>query len=103
MVLSLSRIVGDDDDNNDDGCLQVWTLGPGTSTSGVLNYTSDSLIDNLTYTNTTFTAANTTAAAALEMESEAVNVTQVVPQIDSSVPQPVFTITEKAPTRAFSW
>ena len=27
----------------------------------------------------------------------------VVPQIDPSVPQPVFTITEKAPTRAFSW
>ena len=83
----------------------MWTLGPGTSTSGVLNYTSDSLIDNLTSTdtNTTFTAANTTAAAALEMESEAVNVTQVVPQIDPSVPQPVFTITEKAPTRAFSW
>ena len=75
--LSLSRIVGDDDDNNDDRCLyiQVWTLGPGTSTSGVLNYTSDSLIDNL---NTTFTAANTTAAAALELESEAVNVTQPV-------------------------
>ena len=75
--LSLSRIVGDDDDNNDDRCLhiQVWTLGPGTSTSGVLNYTSDSLIDNL---NTTFTAANTTAAAALELESEAVNVTQTV-------------------------
>ena len=81
----------------------MWTLGPGTSTSGVLNYTSDSLIDNLTYTNTTSTAANTTAAAALEMESEAVNVTQVVPQIDPSVPQPVFTITDKAPTRAFSW
>ena len=79
MVLSLSRIVcDDDDDNNDDGCLQVWTRGPGTSTSGVLNYTSDSLIDNLTYTNTTFTAANTTAAAALETESEAVNVTQAV-------------------------
>ena len=56
----------------------MWTLGPGTSTSGVLNYTSDSLIDNLTYTYTTFTAANTTAAAALEMESEAVNVTQAV-------------------------
>ena len=75
--LSLNRIVGDDDDNNDDRCLhiQVWTLGPGTSTSGVLNYTSDSLIDNL---NTTFTAANTTAAAALELESEAVNVTQTV-------------------------
>ena len=53
----------------------MWTLGPGTSTSGVLNYTSDSLIDNL---NTTFTAANTTAAAALELESEAVNVTQPV-------------------------
>ena len=53
----------------------MWTLGPGTSTSGVLNYTSDSLIDNL---NTTFTAANTTAAAALELESEAVNVTQTV-------------------------
>ena len=56
----------------------MWTLGPGTSTSGVLNYTSDSLIDNLTYTYTTFTAANTTTAAALEMESEAVNVTQAV-------------------------
>ena len=28
---------------------------------------------------------------------------QLVPQIDPSVPQPVFTITEKAPTRAFSW
>ena len=27
----------------------------------------------------------------------------LVPQIDPSVPQPVFTITEKAPTRAFSW
>ena len=27
----------------------------------------------------------------------------VVPQIDPSVPQPVFTITEKAPARAFSW
>ena len=26
----------------------------------------------------------------------------LVPQIDQSVPQPVFTITEKAPTRAFS-
>ena len=26
----------------------------------------------------------------------------LVPQIDPSVPQPVFTITEKAPTRAFS-
>ena len=26
-----------------------------------------------------------------------------MPQIDPSVPQPVFTITEKAPTRAFSW
>ena len=29
--------------------------------------------------------------------------TQLVPQIDPSVPQPVFTITEKAPTRAISW
>ena len=81
MVLNLSRIVGDDDDNND-GCLhiQVWTLGPGTSTSGVLNYTSDSLIDNIDNLNTTFTAAtaNTTAAAPLELESEAVNVTQTV-------------------------
>ena len=28
---------------------------------------------------------------------------ELVPQIDPSVPQPVFTITEKAPTRAFSW
>ena len=28
---------------------------------------------------------------------------QLVPQIDPSGPQPVFTITEKAPTRAFSW
>ena len=28
---------------------------------------------------------------------------QLVPQIDPSVPQPVFAITEKAPTRAFSW
>ena len=27
----------------------------------------------------------------------------LVPQIDPSVPQPVFKITEKAPTRAFSW
>ena len=27
----------------------------------------------------------------------------LVPQIDPSVPQSVFTITEKAPTRAFSW
>ena len=27
----------------------------------------------------------------------------LVPQIDPSVAQPVFTITEKAPTRAFSW
>ena len=27
----------------------------------------------------------------------------LVPQIALSVPQPVFTITEKAPTRAFSW
>ena len=27
---------------------------------------------------------------------------QLVPQIDPSVPQPVFAITEKAPTRAFS-
>ena len=27
----------------------------------------------------------------------------LVSQIDPSVPQPVFTITEKAPTRAFSW
>ena len=27
----------------------------------------------------------------------------LVPQIDPSVPQPVFTIMEKAPTRAFSW
>ena len=27
----------------------------------------------------------------------------VVPQIGPSVPQPFFTITEKAPTRAFSW
>ena len=27
----------------------------------------------------------------------------LVPQIGPSVPQPVFTITEKAPTRAFSW
>ena len=26
-----------------------------------------------------------------------------MPQIDPSVPQPVLTITEKAPTRAFSW
>ena len=58
----------------------MWTLGPGTSTSGVLNYTSDSLIDNIDNLNTTFTAAtaNTTAAAALELESEAVNVTQPV-------------------------
>ena len=59
----------------------MWTLGPGTSTSGVLNYTSDSLIDNIDNLNTTFTAAtaNTTiAAAALELESEAVNVTQTV-------------------------
>ena len=30
-------------------------------------------------------------------------VLRLVPQIDPSVPQPVFTITEKAPTRAFSW
>ena len=30
-------------------------------------------------------------------------VSVLVPQIDPSVPQPVFTITEKAPTRAFSW
>ena len=30
-------------------------------------------------------------------------VTQLVPEIDPSVPQPVFTITEKAPTMAFSW
>ena len=30
-------------------------------------------------------------------------VSHLVPQIDPSVPQPVFTITEKAPTRAFSW
>ena len=29
--------------------------------------------------------------------------TQLMPQIDPSVPQPVFTITEKAPTRAISW
>ena len=58
----------------------MWTLGPGTSTSGVLNYTSDSLIDNIDNLNTTFTAAtaNTTTAAALELESEAVNVTQTV-------------------------
>ena len=28
---------------------------------------------------------------------------ELVPQIDPSVPQPVFTITEKAPTRAFYW
>ena len=28
---------------------------------------------------------------------------ELVPQIDPSVPQPVFTITKKAPTRAFSW
>ena len=28
---------------------------------------------------------------------------KLVPQIDPSVPWPVFTITEKAPTRAFSW
>ena len=27
----------------------------------------------------------------------------VVPHIDPSVPQPVFTITKMAPTRAFSW
>ena len=56
----------------------MWTLGPGTSTSGVLNYTSDSLIDNIDNLNTTFTAANTTAAAPMELESEAVNVTQTV-------------------------
>ena len=28
---------------------------------------------------------------------------KIVPQIDPLVPQPAFTITEKAPTRAFSW
>ena len=27
----------------------------------------------------------------------------IVPQIGPSVPQPVFTTMEKAPTRAFSW
>ena len=32
-----------------------------------------------------------------------IDMTSVVPQIYPSVPQPVFTITEKAPTRAFSW
>ena len=31
------------------------------------------------------------------------DLTKLVPQIDQLVPQPVFTITEKAPTRAFSW
>ena len=31
------------------------------------------------------------------------NSATLVPQIDPSVQQPVFTITEKAPTRAFSW
>ena len=30
-------------------------------------------------------------------------VSVLVPQIDPSVPQPVFTIMEKAPTKAFSW
>ena len=31
------------------------------------------------------------------------HISRIVPRIDPSVPQPVFTITEKAPTRAFSW
>ena len=28
---------------------------------------------------------------------------ELVPQLDPSVPQPVFRVMEKAPTRAFSW
>ena len=36
-------------------------------------------------------------------DSRSVANTVELPQIDPLAPQPVFTITEKAPTRAFSW
>ena len=43
------------------------------------------------------------ATLAVDGKVETMGQLIVVPQIDPSVPQPVFTITEKAPTRAFSW
>ena len=41
--------------------------------------------------------------AATETHSGQTDHCGLVPQIDPSVPQSVFTITDKAPTRAFSW
>ena len=37
------------------------------------------------------------------LQTERSEAVEIVPQIDPSVPQPVFTIMEEAPTRAFSW